>query len=126
MDHAEDDFDGDVFIYRGGRDAPQHITHALIDKSLDEIEEYAFIECELLVHVDTHDGIRRVGKKAFWYCTSLLRINIKFVFEINEEAFCGCENLESVEFGDRLETIGKFAFDSCNSLEHLKLPSITN
>ena len=123
-DHVDEDYDGgSIFIYREG-EAPWHITHARIDKSLDEIEEYAFIECELLVHVDTHDGIRRVGKKAFWYCTSLLRINIKFVFEINEEAFCGCENLESVEFGDRLETIGSTAFKGCSSLNHLKLPSI--
>ena len=40
-DHADDNFDGDVFIYRGGR-APQHISHARIDKSVDEIEEKAF------------------------------------------------------------------------------------
>ena len=123
-DHAvEDDFDGDIFIYRGGR-APLHITHARIDKSLDEIENYAFNECENLVQVDTHDGIRRVGKYAFRFC-SLRRINLKSAVEIGEGAFWKCENLESVEFGDTLETIGYAAFNRCTSLPHLKLTSIT-
>ena len=124
-DHADDNGggDGDIFIYRGGR-APQHITHAYIDESVDEIEEYAFCECEHLVQVETHDGIKKVGKRAFRYCTSLQRINLKSVVEIEEWAFFRCENMESVEFGDNLETIETHAFAHCTSLQHLKLPSI--
>ena len=121
-DHAEDDFDGDIFIYRGGR-APQHITHARIDKSVNEIEDNAFGGWRL-VQVDTHNGIRKVGKNAFRICKSLRRINLKSVVEFEEYAFYECENLESVEFGDRLETIGIAAFCWCTSLEHIKLPSI--
>ena len=121
-DHAEGD---DIFfiIYRGGR-APRHVTHVRIDKSVDEIEDDAFNGCEHLVQVDTHDGIRKVGKRAFYYCISLRWINLKTAVEIDELAFCYCENLESVEFGDRLETIGDNAFELCTSLTHLKLPSI--
>ena len=122
-DHAEDDFDGDVFIYRGGR-APQHITHALIDESVDEIENYAFLRCENLLQVDTHNGLRRIGKYAFCNCTSLGRINLKSVVEIGHSAFEGCKNLESVEFGARLETIEWNAFSRCIYLKYLKLPSI--
>ena len=122
-DHAEDDFDGDdIFIYRRGR-APQHITHVLIDKSVDEIEEKAFDHCRRLVQVDTHDGIRRIGRFAFRNCISLRQINLKSVVEIDEWAFSTCTNLESVEF-DELETIGKYSFNGCDSLRHLKLPSI--
>ena len=122
-DHAEDDFDGDIFIYRGGR-APWHVTHARIHESIDEIEEDAFRSCQRLVQVDTHDGIRRVGKQAFRYCTSLRRINLKSAIEIDERAFYCCGKLEYVEFGDRLETIGESAFVSCTSLTHLRLLSI--
>ena len=116
-DHAVDDvvFDGGIFIYRGGR-APQHITHARIDESLDEIEDEAFKDCEHLLMVDTHDGIRRVGKSAFYKCKSLRRINLKSAGEIDEYAFYFCENLESVDFGDRLETIGQSAFRFCERL----------
>lgn len=75
-DHAADaEFDGDIFIYRGGR-APQHVTHVLIDESIVEIEENAFNLCDNLVTVDTHDGLRKIGKKAFWLCRSLRRVNL--------------------------------------------------
>ena len=121
-DHADDGGDGDIFVYRGGR-APQHITHVLIDRSLDEIEDSAFYNCRNLLQVDTHDGIRKIGKEAFYGCLSLPRINLKSAVEIGYGAF-NCENLESIEFGDRLETIGEFAFVGHCSLEHLKLPSI--
>ena len=123
MDHAVDEGDdGDIFIYRGGR-APQHITHVLIDKSVDEIEDNAFLECENLLQVHTHDGIRRVGGDAFVGCELLRHINLKSAVEIDEFAFYGC-GLESVEFGDRLETIERSAFERCSSLKHLKLPSV--
>ena len=121
-DQADNDGDGDIFVYRGGR-APQHITHVLIDRSLDEIEEDAFLHCRQLLTVDTHDGLRKIGKGAFFRCYSLRRINLKSVVEIEGGAFYSCVNLVDVEFGDRLETIGECAFYAC-SLRHLKLPSI--
>ena len=122
-DHADDnDDDGDIFIYRGGQ-AP-HVTHARIDKSVDEIEDCAFSGWDRqLLKVDTHDGIRKIGRCAFFYCKTLPRINLKSVVQIDREAFNQCENLADVEFGDRLETIGLGAFGS-TSLTHLKLPSI--
>ena len=124
-DHAVDDNndDGDIFIYRGGR-APQHITHARIDESVDEIEDNAFEYCRRLVKVETHDGIRKIGKGTFYYCESLRWMNLKSVVEIGRNAFTRCKNLETVEFGDRLETIGHSAFIGCTSIKHLKLPSI--
>ena len=122
-DHADDGGDGDIFVYRGGR-APEHVTHVLIDESIDEIGDNAFNGCKRLVQVDTHDGITKVGERAFRLCKSLRRINLKSVVEIEEWAFFKCVNLESVEFGDNLETIGESAFYHCTSLQHLKLPSI--
>ncbi len=121
-DHADEDYDGDVFIYRGGR-APRHITHARIDKSVDEIEAHAFRYCENLVQVDTHDGIRAVRVDAFYNCVSLRWINLRSAVEIGWCAFCQCTNLESVEFGDRLEIIGNAAFSQCTSLALDNLPS---
>ena len=123
-DHADDDSGDGIFIYRGGR-APQHITHALIDTSVDEIEDNAFKNCQNLLQVDTHDGIRKVGKDAFCQCKSLRGINLKSAVEIGYCAFFNCENLGSVEFGDRLETIGGFAFTRCSSLQHHKIRTVT-
>jgi len=88
------------------------------------IEEGAFFNCERLVQVETHDGIRRVEAGAFNDCKSLRWLNLKSAVEIGIEAFRGCGNLESVEFGYKLETIRTRAFDGCTSLKRLKLPSI--
>ena len=122
-DHADDDFDGDIFVYRGGR-APKHVTHARIDESVNEIEDFAFNDCKHLVQVETHDGIRKIGKSAFSCCVSLSWLNLKSAVEIEEMAFYHCDNLESVEFGVRLETTGHAAFCWCRSLKHVKLSSI--
>ena len=120
-DHADDG--DDIFIYRGGR-APRHVTHVRIDKSVEVIDERAFFNCEHLVNVETHDGIRRVGDMAFYNCKLFRRINLKSVVEIGKAAFYGCNKLTEVECGDKLETIGRYACYECSSLKHLKLPSI--
>ena len=126
-DHADDnndDYDGDdIFIYRGGR-APLHITHARIDRSVDEIEEDAFKDCERLLAVDTHDGLQKVGYRAFDRCIALRHINLKAAVFIGAFSFSHCTNLLSVEFGDRLEIIAAGSFTHCSSLQHLKMPSI--
>ena len=123
-DHADDDeYDGEFFIYRRGW-VPQLVTHVLIDESVDEIEENAFICRDSLVHVKTHNGLRKIGKYAFQRCTSLRWIDLKSVVEIDRGAFGRCESLETLEFGDRLETIRFRAFCGCTSLAHLKLPSV--
>ena len=124
-DHADDEDENDnIFVHRGGR-APEHVTHAYIDGSLAEIEDKAFIGCSFLLQVETHNGIRKIGQRAFCNCRSLPRINIKSVVEIDYAAFNNCFNLADVEFGDGLETIGGFAFYGCTSVQHFKLPSIT-
>jgi len=128
-DHADDGGGDDIFVYRGGR-APQHVTHVVIDKSVEVIDDNAFRYGERvtpndhLVNVETHNGIRSVGKRAFYICKSLRSINLKSALEIGDAAFHGCENLSDVEFGDKLETIGTSAFSLCSSLERLKLPSV--
>jgi len=127
-DHANNGNDGggdgrDIFIYRGGR-APHNVTHVRIDKSVEVIEDRAFDGCARLVQVETHDGIRKVGKKAFYYCISVRSIVLRSVVGIGSQAFQGCKNLTDVKFGDKLETIGIYAFDGCRSLQRLKLPSI--
>eukprot|EP00985_Skeletonema_marinoi_P030811 scaffold34010_cov115-Skeletonema_marinoi.AAC.2 len=77
-----------------------------------------------LVHVETHDGIRKVGSRAFFNCKLLRSINLKFAVEIGTSAFCRCGNLTDVEFGDKLETIGGSSFSDCISLKRINLPFI--
>mmetsp|Transcript_14284 Transcript_14284/g.22051 ORF Transcript_14284/g.22051 Transcript_14284/m.22051 type:complete len:331 (-) Transcript_14284:114-1106(-) len=114
--------ENDIFVYRGGR-APLHVTHVRIDKSVDVIEDQAFLNCENLVKVETHNGIRKVERRAFENCYSLRWLNFESAVEIGGFAFSNCNYLASVEFGDNLETVEHYAFERCTSLRHLKLPS---
>ena len=115
--------ENDIFVYRGGQ-APLHVTHVRIDKSVDVIEDQAFLNCENLVHVQTHNGIRKVGRRAFEHCNSLRWLNFKSAVEVGAFAFSCCSYLASVEFGDNLETLERYAFERCTSLKHIKLPSV--
>jgi hypothetical protein len=113
-----------IFIYTGGR-APRHVTHVIIDKSIKIIPFRAFYCCEDLRYVETHNGIRAIGKEAFRNCISLRRITVTNVTVIGEMAFSRCCALTTVEDSPRLDKIGVQAFLDCSSLSHINLPSVS-
>ena len=114
-DHAAGD---DIFVYTGGY-APEHVVNAIIDESVEEIDEDAFLNHPNLRSVVCHDGLLKVGEWAFRDCRSLQRAKMPGVKIIEERAFDGCERMTHVEF-DKLETVGDFAFGECTSLHRLK------
>jgi hypothetical protein len=119
-------FDGNgIYVYRGGfvpGHLKQRITHARIDKSVKIIGDRAFLDCTNLLEVETHSGITKIKKGAFFMCRSLKRIKLPGVREIEEAAFQYCDNLTDVEFGVELETIGRYAFYVCRSLRRIAMP----
>ena len=62
------------------------ITHAIIDKSVREIDDEAFVNCPRLLDVEGHDGVERVGRFTFRHCPMLRRVNLPCVRFIEEEA----------------------------------------
>ena len=88
-DHAAGD---NIFVYTGGR-APQHVVNAIIDESVEEIDDNAFYNNEHLQSVVCHDGLLRVGKWAFYNCRSLQRVKMPGANIIEEGAFHSCEDL---------------------------------
>ena len=118
-----DDGDDDIFVYMGGR-APQHVINAIIDESVKEIDDDAFCDNPNLRSVEFHDGVDKIGTRAFISCTSLRRIIIPGVKVIGMGTFYNCSGLEDVKFGDKLETIGQEAFEFCTSLRCITMPSI--
>jgi hypothetical protein len=105
---------------------PQHVTRVRIgiDESVKEIIEYAFYGKNKLLEVETHDGITKVGREAFAFCTFLRGIKLPGVRIIERLAFEFCNELTDVELGDKLETIGLSAFSICCSLSRLTIPSV--
>jgi hypothetical protein len=119
-DHAAGE---DIFVYTGGR-APQHVVNAIIDESVDKIDDDAFRGNPNLKSVVCHDGVLKVGKVAFYNCSSLQRIKMPGVKIIEQSAFYRCTSLTHVEFGDKLETVGDRALMDCKSLKWIKLPIV--
>ena len=102
-DHAAED---DIFVYTGGI-APLHVVNAIIDESVDKIDNNAFRDNPNLQSVVCHDGLLKVGTGAFNHCSSLQRVKMPGVKIIKEYAFYGCTNLTHVEFGDKLDAVGE-------------------
>ena len=120
---ADDDNDG-VFVYLGGeQEVPMHITHAIIDPSVNTVGMRAFADRRQLVSVIFHDGVEIVEDEAFQYCKSLRGIKLLGVREIGGCAFDDCVALSDVEFGDKLVLIGNGAFSGC-SFRCVKIPSV--
>ena len=118
-DHAAGD---DLFVYTGGR-APQHVVNAIIDESVDKIDDDAFRNNRNLKSVVCHDGVLKVGTGAFNNCRSLQRVKMPGVKIIEGCAFYDCNSLVDVDL-DKLETVGAGAFEACTSLKRIKLPKV--
>ncbi len=66
-DHAVDDEEEEtvLYIYTGGRvpeHLKQHISLAIMGKSIRSIDNFAFYGCTHLVDVIFHEGVLYVGK----------------------------------------------------------------
>ena len=108
------------------------IHNAIIDESVEEIYDNAFYSnphlrtmAFNLQSVVCHDGVLKVGKRAFGYCRSLQRVKMPGAKIIEERAFygCDCERMTHVELY-KSETVGDFAFCTCTSLKRVKLPKV--
>ncbi len=77
---------GEIYVYRGGR-APQHITHAIIDKSVTVIDDHAFENNTSLHTVETHAGLKEIRSNAFHGCVSLTHLDLRSVRILGEFSF---------------------------------------
>jgi hypothetical protein len=117
--------DDNIFVYLGGeQEVPRNVTHVIIDRSVKIIPEWAFYLRQLLVSVETHDGIEKIGGNAFDGCRCLRGIKLPGVKIIEVEAFMDCTALTDVAFGDELETIGQSAFLGCPIGNIIKIPTV--
>ena len=73
-----------------------------------------------------NDGLQKIGKRAFYYCTLLPSITIpSTVTEISDNAFQDCSNLRNVALNEGLQKIGMYAFYYCPSLERFTFPALS-
>lgn len=113
------------FEYTGkGCVVPKDVMSARFHPSVIEVENEAFRDCIKLREVVFHDGLQKIGDRAFWNCTSLSSITFpSTITEIDGYAFHYCRNLMEVVFNEGLKKIGGYAFYYCTSLLSITIPS---
>lgn len=92
-----------------------------IPDSVTEIEEEAFLWCDVALSIHLPHNLRRLERKVF--CGSNIRgIYLPEKLEtIGELAFCGCEALRNIELPPSVKTIEESAFEGCEVLEDVVL-----
>ncbi|HCT91634.1 MAG TPA: hypothetical protein DF613_09705 [Lachnospiraceae bacterium] len=111
-----------------GTDTEIVIPSSIAGKKVQELDDYAFNECNGLTSVTLPDTVDTIGKYAFNLCSSLKHVNIPSgVRTIQEGTFINCENLESITIPDTVTSIGIDAFWNCAKLMEIRIPdSVTD
>ena len=110
----------EYYVWRSGK-IPDHVTHVLIDRTMF-VPRRAFCEHPNIQEVICYDGVKKIGRLAFYKCPRLQRVIMPGVKVIAKSAFNECRALNYVECS-KLEIIGGWAFGSCR-LSSVDLPSI--
>ena len=88
------------------------------------IAEQAFRDVRELTEVVIPDGVRAIGREAFFGCKELATLSLpKGLRRIEEYTFTDCRSLENVLWSDSLEYIGRRGFGYCDSLRVMILPN---
>lgn len=91
-------------------------------EQMTEVGDFAFYECNSLVHVGMPTTLGTLGRGCFEGCTKLSSIAIpNGLRRISTEAFANCTSLADISWGDVVEVVDSLAFAGCR-LSGLQLP----
>ncbi|MBP5681210.1 MAG: leucine-rich repeat protein [Bacteroidales bacterium] len=94
----------------------------IIGEGATKIGAYAFSGSKL-TSISLPDGIKSIGKYAFYSCRELPTIELPgSVDSISDLAFYSCPSLTSIKLNEGLKCIGEYAFGFCSSLDSLVIP----
>ncbi len=92
----------------------KHKLKSEIYEPIEEIEEEAFINCDVLQEVILPNTIKIIGEKAFYNCGMLSSINLpNSIVTIANDAFFNCKALHINSLPNNLFTLGDNAFSWC-------------
>ena len=125
MPHISDADAEVIFEYTGeGCAVPKDVTIVRFHPSVIEVENEAFQRCYNLKEVILHEGLQKIGWRAFQFCSSLSSITLpSTITDIGNYAFSFCRNLRDVILNEGLQKIGWLAFGNCTPLESITFPS---
>ncbi len=88
-----------------------------------KLQESAFSGDTSIATIAIPEGVKTIGRYAFYNCTSLESVTIpSTVTSIEDSAFQGCSNLKSVTIPSGVKIISFKAFYECKSLSKVTLP----
>jgi len=88
-------------------DVPKDVTIVRFHPSVTEVDDYMFMECEQLKKVVFNEGLKKIGRNAFYGCRQLEQINLpSTLFEVDASAFRECAILRDVVFNEGPQNIG--------------------
>ncbi len=100
---------------------PKYATLGEKYYKITEIADNAFVNHNGITEAYIADGLTRIGKLAFSYCTSLTLVYCPSTIElIDNGAFLNCSLLTDVFIGRNISTFGMLPFSGAYSLETLK------
>ena len=102
---SDDYFESDYEKFRGTYDAPSYkINKVIINNGVTKIGKYAFEYCTNLTSITIPDSVTEIGFDAFYNCTSLTSIIIPdSVTEIGWNAFYGWTDKQTIYIKGRSE-----------------------
>ncbi len=99
------------------------IEEIVMPSGLEKIQKSTFAHATSLKKVVLNEGLKSIGKDAFFGCRELLEINIpSTVTDIGNAAFCSCEKLSKLTLNEGLQTMGYTVFGGC-PIEVILVPS---
>ncbi len=101
-----------------------NVLQTNITINVEEINDYALLNCVSLTSVTIGDSVKNVGKSTFSGCSTLTSVIIgNSVKSIGEYAFSGCSSLTSVSISNSVTFIEQFSFAYCENLKSVTFGS---
>ncbi len=95
-------------------ESKNEVTIELVPSAVDE----SYKGYETIKEVIVPEGVKTIGKIAFYGCAGLEKIQLpKSLEKIDEGAFAFCTHLKSVELPDGVTVIPAHTFENCEGLE---------
>jgi len=113
-----------VILSKDGKTLVVGCRSSIMLDGIEEIGEGAFSGRYQDVLLRLPEGVKRIGKLAFYSCDKIRSAILPSTLrEIGWGAFMGCQNLLSVDIPEGVTDIGQDAFSGCRDLQAIHLPS---
>lgn len=101
------------------------ITSITVPYGVEDIQKYAFYNCENLVTVNLPTSVKYIREYAFYNAQKLQSINFENTIVIGAYAFYNCDSLTDINLS-KVYAIGDRAFLNCTGLKTVNLNALRN